>query len=95
MMRVLGFLLAIGCLSTIAAPAEARDGCGRGLYFNGYRCAPERGGYYARRYYAPPPYYEGRYYGPPFPQVGANGSISCGNPNYTYQNGRCRPYRGP
>ena len=95
MTKFLALLLAVAGLTAMAVPANARDGCGRGWYYNGYRCAPERGGYYGRRSYAPPPYYERRYYGRPFPQVGSNGSISCGNPNYTFQDGRCRPYRGP
>jgi hypothetical protein len=43
--------------------AEARDGCGRGYFFDGYGCRQER-------YYRPPPpgYYQPpppRYYGPP------------------------------
>ena len=29
------------------------------------------------------------------PSVGRNGQVSCGNPNYTFQDGACRPYRGP
>ena len=29
------------------------------------------------------------------PVRGNNGAISCSNPNYTWQDGACRPYRGP
>ena len=35
--------------------ASAANGCGRGYYFDGYRCVPER------RAYAPPPVYGGGY----------------------------------
>ena len=48
-------LLAVATLAVASTAAEARDGCGRGLYFDGYRCVREP-------YYGPPP---GRYYGPP------------------------------
>lgn len=64
-------LLAVAAFAIASTGAEARDGCGRGYYYNGYRCAPER--YYRPppdRYYGPPPgyYYDPpppRYYGPP------------------------------
>jgi hypothetical protein len=63
-------LLAVAVFALASTAAEARDGCGRGFYYNGYRCAPER--YYRPppdRYYGPPPGYYGppppRYYGPP------------------------------
>ena len=26
--------------------------------------------------------------------MGDNGQISCNNPNYTWQDGACKPYRG-
>jgi hypothetical protein len=29
------------------------------------------------------------------PVRGMNGAISCSNPNYTWQDGACKPYRGP
>jgi hypothetical protein len=29
------------------------------------------------------------------PVRGNNGAISCSNPNYTWQDGACKPYRGP
>lgn len=65
-----GLMLAVAAFTLASAAAEARDGCGRGYYYDGYRCAPER--YYRPppdRYYGPPPgYYEPpppRYYGPP------------------------------
>lgn len=55
-------LLAVAALAVVSTAAEARDGCGRGYFFNGYRCVPERSYGPPRDYYGPPP---GRYYGPP------------------------------
>jgi hypothetical protein len=57
-------LVAVAGLAFISTVAEARDGCGRGMYYNGRRCVPEvrlyerapglrvypREGYYERRY---------------------------------------------
>ena len=50
-------LVAVAGLAFISTVAEARDGCGRGMYYNGRRCVPEVGlrvypreGYYERRY---------------------------------------------
>ena len=78
----------------MAAPqAEARDGCGRGWFYNGRACVQEEAGpryfndapVYApeRNYYRSAP----RAYGPPRPIMGDNGTISCGNPNYTWHDG--------
>jgi len=53
MSRVL--LAAIASVAIISTIAEAADGCGRGMYYNGRRCVPQPG------YYEPPPrYYEPR-----------------------------------
>jgi hypothetical protein len=47
----------LAVLATSVSIAQAEDGCGRGRYYNGYRCAPiEQGGYHG------PPDYRG---GPP------------------------------
>jgi hypothetical protein len=54
-------LVAVAGLAFISTVAEARDGCGRGMYYNGRRCVPEV--VYERpgaRLYAPG-YYERRY----------------------------------
>jgi len=75
--------------------AEARDGCGRGYFFDGYRCVPQyRGGRYYHGPYGGP-------YGRPYrnPNYGVptwdrSGTISCNVPGYTWQNGACRPYTG-
>jgi hypothetical protein len=103
-------IMAASVLAVAAASVElaaAADGCGRGRYWNGHRCAGggayyqggPRGydrGYYGRGYaraYGPPRVqgtlrcdYRGRCY--------AGGPLSCGNPNYTVQDGVCKPYRG-
>jgi hypothetical protein len=77
---------------TMISTAEARDGCGRGWYYNGYRCAPAGGGgYYGGRRYSP-----GSYYAPNFrgnvvrPVRGNDGAISCSNHNYTWIDAACR-----
>ena len=57
MVRSMSLLIGVAALGAIATAADARDGCGRGWYFNGYRCVPEP----PPRYYGPPP----TYYGPP------------------------------
>jgi hypothetical protein len=77
-----------------------RDGCGHGWFYNGRACVQDdgkepryapryRGG--GSRYHLPPPSPHNR----PRPVMGANGQISCNNPNYTWQDGACKPYRGP
>lgn len=101
-MGIVGFV-------SLSTAADARDGCGRGFYFNGYACVPSAppppppGSYYGGGggygWGGPPPvYYQPQpraYYGNVVrPSVGANGQISCGNPRYTWQNGACRPYSG-
>ena len=86
-------LVAAAATAAVAmiSSAEARDGCGRGAYFNGYRCVPA----YNRGYSA-----YGSYYAPNFrgnvvrPTRGIDGAISCSNRNYTWQDGACKPYRG-
>ena len=78
------FMALVGLLAVLAVaePAAARDGCGQGAYWDGYRCAPMR----MQRDYAPR-YYQGeqRQYrrtwnGCPY--------------GYTVQDGVCKPYTG-
>lgn len=98
------FSLSLAAVATLImlSPAEARDGCGRGWYYNGYRCVSAHGPYGGYPAYGPYGGYRdpGSYYAPNFrgnvvrPTMGRNGSISCSNPNYTWQDGACRPYRG-
>ena len=85
-MRLVTVLLAAAALGAIATTAEARDGCGRGMFYNGYRCAPE--GYTrgpdVRFFYGQPEYrvdYRRR-------------RGACANPDFTVQDGVCKPYRG-
>jgi hypothetical protein len=96
MRRMILLLTAIAGLVAVAAePASARDGCGRGYAWNGYRCvavAPPivgpnyyRPGYYpAPRYQQPMPAWK-RAYRSQFQQCPRG---------YTVQDGRCQPYRG-
>jgi hypothetical protein len=86
--------------------AEARDGCGRGFYFDGFRCVPMRAGP-PPVVVVPPPVYV-----PPPPRyVAPRGFVFAGpdrwgKPQYypgprgqcprdfTLQSGLCKPYRG-
>src|SRR3954463_455346 len=94
----------IAALVVISTVAEAADGCGRGMYYNGRRCVPqddEPG--YGRRDYGPPviggPQLrldlgggrdEARY-SPPNPRFKTWNNCP---QNYTVQDGLCKPYRG-
>ena len=53
-------LIGIAALVVISTVAEAADGCGRGMYYNGRRCVPQDGPGYgpppSQRGYGPPPY---------------------------------------
>jgi hypothetical protein len=93
---LLSLLIGIAALGAIATAADARDGCGRGLYYNGFRCVPERD------YYGPPPdrwplfmfVLNGRddqRYFPPSRRY--NTRKGC-PPRYTVQDGLCKPYTG-
>jgi hypothetical protein len=92
MKRLLSVLLGLAAFAMAAPQANARDGCGRGWFYNGRACVQEEAGprYYDDYYRSAP-----RGYGPPRPTMGDNGQVSCNNPNYTWQDGACRPYRGP
>jgi hypothetical protein len=104
----------VAALALIGTVAEAADGCGRGMYYNGRRCVPQDGPGYGPPYqrdYGPP---YGRGYGPPEdrgPQFRLDlggrrdeGRYSPPNPafktfnncppNYTVQDGLCKPYTG-
>jgi hypothetical protein len=115
MNRSTGLFIGIAALALIWTAAEAADGCGRGMYYNGRRCVPQDGPGYGPPYqrdYGPPSYR--RDYGPPVrrgPELGLElggrrdeGRYSPPNPafktfnncppNYTVQDGVCKPYRG-
>ena len=107
MKRSLSLLLGLAALAMAAPQADARDGCGRGWFYNGQACVQEEESprfYNDGPVYAPQRSFDDRDYGyrpaprgwgPPRPIMGANGQISCNNPNYTWQDGACKPYRGP
>ena len=91
-MRFLPILfVAAAALGSVSTAAEARDGCGRGLFYNGYRCVPQQREYYGggpdRRFFQERREYRGGYDGR---QRGAR----CANPSYTVQDGVCKPYSG-
>ena len=77
-------IMALTIVAALAATSElatARDGCGNGRYWNGYRCAGV-----GVRYYAPRPHYQPNYgYG--------YGRSRCA-PGWSVQDGVCKPYRG-
>lgn len=100
----------------VSTVAEAADGCGRGMFYNGRRCVPQDGPGYGpppnQRGYGEPRYERG--YGPPVergPQLRLDlggrrdeGRYSPPNPafktfnncppNFTVQDGLCKPYTG-
>jgi hypothetical protein len=94
------FTLLFGILGLliVSQTADARDGCGPGYYFNGYRCRPmerEFGPYVEPPRYREP-YYERREYGPPRGMGpggwhAIRGENSQGRPEIWYvpQAGRC------
>ena len=76
------FVACLGLAALAASPtaSQAAGGCGRGSYYDGYRCVPMGYGGYDRGH----PYGYNYDYGDP----------RCGEPNYTIQNGVCKPYTG-
>ena len=102
MKTLLAAIIGLAALSALPAPSQAADGCGRGWYNNGYRCVPMRGpryGYYDERpryYYREREYYRPRYgdEAHPYGYRHNYGDPRCGRPNYTIQDGVCKPYTG-
>jgi hypothetical protein len=41
MSRITALFVAIAAMTVVSTVAEARDGCGRGFYYNGRRCVPQ------------------------------------------------------
>ena len=106
MTRVALLFVCAAAAAVASSSAEARDGCGRGWFFNGAVCVQEYGygpgpGY---GYRPQPRYQEQRYYDDgPRGYRGGGGSemyrgrdrqIHCANPGFTVQDGVCKPYRG-
>jgi hypothetical protein len=101
---VFAVFVGIAALTIVSTVAEARDGCGRGFYYNGRRCVPQD----EPGYYRPGRgYYEDRgpgirldlggrrdepRYSPPNP---ASKTWNNCPPTYTVQDGLCKPYTGP
>jgi hypothetical protein len=85
-------LIGITALLVAAEPATARDGCGRGMAWNGYACVQ-------RAYQAPVVQF---YREPSYGAYGYSGGYQRQNVvrggqcprGYTIQHGRCEPYRG-
>jgi hypothetical protein len=51
--RITALFVGIVAMTVVSTVAEARDGCGRGFYYNGRRCVPQYDydrGYYDRGY---------------------------------------------
>ena len=105
MSRITALFVGIAALTVVSTVAEAADGCGRGWYYNGRRCVPQDEPGYRPQYrgdYGPPmergPQLrlgpdrqdEARYSRP-------NPSLKTWNncpPNFTVQDGLCKPYTG-
>jgi hypothetical protein len=81
--------LGLAALTATASVTQAADGCGRGRYYNGYRCVPMRDVGPTVRIGPGPGY--GGYYRPRGPNCYSQG---CCPPHYTIQDGVCKPYRG-
>jgi len=98
--------LGVAALAVSSSASQAAGGCGRGWYYDGYRCVPMSGpgmagpgpGYYREYDEGPRVYYRQRgYYGDPGHPYGYNadyGDPRCGRPNFTIQDGVCKPYTG-
>jgi len=103
MSRITAVFVGIAALTIVSTVAQARDGCGSGWYYNGRRCVPQdEPGYYRPERRG----YEDRgpgirldlggrrdeaRYGPPNPSFKTWNNCP---PNYTVQDGLCKPYRG-
>ena len=48
--RIAALSVGIVALTIVSTVAEARDGCGRGFYYNGRRCVPQYDPGYDSRY---------------------------------------------
>ena len=73
MNRITILAVGIAALGAISGAAEAADGCGRGWFYNGERCAQQEGHPGPRYYGARERYYEPeapRYYEPEPPVAG-------------------------
>ena len=104
MSRITALFVGVAALTIISTVAQAADGCGRGMYYNGRRCVPQEDGYGPPGRYREPRGAEpllqfdlgGRRdeprYSPPNPAFKTFNNCP---PTYTVQNGLCKPYTGP
>ena len=79
-------LLGMATLGAMATDASARDGCGRGYFYNGRGCVPM-----ARYYHGGPYAYAPGYRA--YPERRFRTWNGCPN-GFTVQDGVCKPYRG-
>jgi hypothetical protein len=91
--------LGLAALASLPSVSQAADGCGPGWYDNGDRCVPMRREY--RDYDEGPRFYDRERYrddygdrGHPYGYNRDYGDPRCGRPNYTIQDGVCKPYTG-
>ena len=104
MRRIAIMLLSVSALAATTELATARDGCGEGHYWNGYRCTwMSNSSFYVRR-----PDYGYRFYDRPIQgessygqpevwfrvQYDRSGRPYCAQRGYTVQDGVCKRYRG-
>ncbi len=107
MKTVFAVAFGLAVLAGGATTSQAADGCGPGWYDNGYRCVPmRRYRYYDERpryrgYDEGPRFYYREGYrggygdrGHPYGYNHNYGDPRCGRPNYTIQDGVCKPYTG-
>ncbi len=96
-------VIGTAALALAGNASHAAQGCGPGWYYNGYRCVPAHAPRYRgyddgpRFYREGPRYYRGGDYGDRAHPYGHNynyGDPRCGRPNYTIQDGVCKPYTG-
>ncbi len=97
MRRIAITLVALTTMAILNDVAAAADGCGRGRFWNGYRCAPMEMRYYGPRpdYGPPPGYYDhegGNRRGPDC--YNYHGRRICCPRRWTVQDGVCKPYTG-
>jgi hypothetical protein len=94
--------IGMAALALSGNPSHAAQGCGPGWYYNGFRCVPAHGPGYrgyddGPRYYREAPRYRGGDYADrahPYGHGHDYGDPRCGRPNYTIQDGVCKPYTG-
>jgi hypothetical protein len=87
-MKIFVALFGLAVLVATSSAGQAADGCGRGRYWNGYRCVPMHNNYgpYGPVYRGPAGY--------PRPYIDRYGVPRCTDLRFSVQDGVCKPYRG-